>query len=173
LIFTSFIFLPIFQHVELKGFSENTLESLFMFFHNFHILGTVILYAFVIMGLNFTAMMVTQQYSAIHRTILEAVRTLCIWMTNLVIYYYITNQFGEVWSDWSWIQLLGFALLLLGLFIYNQVIELRCLPDFQDVKASQMQASKELTVTQLPSSRARAKNLKQPPGSPFVGSPRI
>jgi len=168
LLITSFIFLPLFQNVQLKGFTENTVESLYMVFHNSSIAGTILIYTLVIMGLNFTGMMVTQQFTAVHRTILEAARTGCIWVANLIIYYYISDNFGEVWSDWSYLQLLGFCLLLVGLFIYNQVIELRCLPDHKLVQESQQQLKKE--PAQLPS---RVNRLKQPPGSPFVGSPRI
>jgi len=157
-----------------------------MLSHNTHLIFTVLLYMFVIMGLNATAMMVTQQFTAVHRTILEAARTLCIWITNLFIYYTINNNFGEVWTDWSYLELGGFMLLLLGMFIYNRVIELPCLPDYgiadkviQQEKEIEVEDAAELApgdaspLGYTPLGRNRRKmSLPLPPGSPYMRSPR-
>jgi len=185
LLITSFIFLPIFQNVQVTGFSEDTVESLYMLSHNTHLIFTVLLYMFVIMGLNATAMMVTQQFTAVHRTILEAARTLCIWITNLFIYYTINNNFGEVWTDWSYLELGGFMLLLLGMFIYNRVIELPCLPDYSQLnQANELEKKRQIEeaaeapdaspLGYTPQGRNRRKpSLQLPPGSPYMRSPRI
>jgi hypothetical protein len=57
---------------------------------------------------------------------LEASRTAVIWMVDLVIHYWIypASSFGESWSSWSWVQLAGFGLLILGQSIYSELIML-------------------------------------------------
>jgi len=188
LLITSIIFLPIFQVADVKGFSEDTIESLYMVTHNWQLIFTVFIYMMVIMGLNATAMMVTQQFTAVHRTILEATRTLCIWVVNLFIYYCISNNFGEVWTKWSWIELLGFVVLLGGMFIYNQVLVLSFLPDHKQltkVLREEVNQIKEEHVededleeeaeyqNHLQKPSTRRPSLPLPPGSPYMRSPRV
>jgi len=109
---------------------EDTLDTLYMFFHNGNILGFGILYAAVILCYNLFGMFVTSYTSAVLRTILEGLRTACIWFANLLIYYiYVVNfnpssDFGEWWNDWSYLQLCGFLFLLLGMFVYNGIVRI-------------------------------------------------
>jgi hypothetical protein len=86
----------------------------------------VLLYVFSVFTYNMSGMLVTYALSAVHRTMLEASRTAVIWMVDLVIHYWIcpSSSFGEVWTSWSWLQLLGFAFLILGQSVYSELIKL-------------------------------------------------
>jgi hypothetical protein len=42
-----------------------------------------------------------------------------VWLTELFIFYIVTQLFGEPWTKWSWLQLCGTAVLLFGTSIYN------------------------------------------------------
>lgn len=42
-----------------------------------------------------------------------------VWLTDLFIFYAITQSFGEPWTRWSWLQLCGTAVLLFGTAVYN------------------------------------------------------
>jgi len=113
------------SYIPEKVGGEKTLETLYMFFHNGNLFGTGILYASVILCYNLFGMFVTQYTSAVLRTILEGLRCACIWVTNLFIYYVILGpnpRFGEIWSNWSYLQLCGFLFLLLGMFVYNGIV---------------------------------------------------
>jgi len=115
------------SYIPEKYGGEKTLETLYMFFHNGNILGTGILYASVILCYNLFGMFVTQYTSAVLRTILEGLRCACIWITNLFIFYVVVgpnSRFGEVWSDWSYLQFCGFLFLLLGMFVYNGIVRI-------------------------------------------------
>jgi len=106
---------------------EKTLETLYMFFHNGKILGAGLLYASVILCYNLFGMFVTQYTSAVLRTILEGLRCACIWVTDLFIFYVVLGpnpDFGEIWSDWSYLQFCGFLFLLLGMFVYNGIVRI-------------------------------------------------
>jgi len=111
-------------YIPTKYGGEDTLDTLYMFFHNGKILGFGILYAAVILCYNLFGMFVTSYTSAVLRTILEGLRTACIWVTNLFIFYVVVGpnpHFGEIWSDWSYLQFCGFLFLLLGMFVYNGI----------------------------------------------------
>lgn len=103
---------------------EDTIDTLDMMKNNNRILMTGILYVFAILFYNLFGMLVTFSYTAVHRTILEAVRTMCIWVTDLFIHYAVDSGYGEVLNGWSLLELAGFISLLFGLFVYNKVIRL-------------------------------------------------
>jgi drug/metabolite transporter (DMT)-like permease len=110
-----------------RKFHENTLDTFTMMGNSAQITCTFLLYVFAILGYNLFGMMVTQTFTAVHRTIMEAIRTACIWVTNLIIHYAIDPKYGEKWVTWSFMQVGGFCMLLLGMFVYNKVLKLRCL----------------------------------------------
>jgi len=129
------IFLPITHNIkgpEGNGVHEDTFDTLRMIKNNSTILIFVIIYVFVILAYNVTGMFVTNITSAVVRTILEGLRTLCIWVVQLFLFYYLKNKpygrehpdIGEAWTKWSYMQLAGFALLFTGMLIYNKIIKL-------------------------------------------------
>ena len=66
--------------------------------------------------------MVTKQLSAVMRSILESCRTLGVWLTSLVLYYaFHDSRAGERWTGWSFLELLGFALLVYGTLAYKEI----------------------------------------------------
>eukprot|EP00824_Muranothrix_gubernata_P023921 TRINITY_DN6709_c1_g2_i2.p1 TRINITY_DN6709_c1_g2~~TRINITY_DN6709_c1_g2_i2.p1 ORF type:complete len:409 (-),score=93.90 TRINITY_DN6709_c1_g2_i2:311-1537(-) len=120
----SFICLPICQQINVKGFHEDTHDTLDMLGRNGEIVGVIIFYMLVILVYNIAGMWITQQFSAVYRTILEGARTACIWGTNLFIFYAIDKSYGEQWTWWSVMELAGFFLMIAGTVIYNEFVKL-------------------------------------------------
>jgi hypothetical protein len=133
----SFVLLPIIQFTpgaEGNGIHEDVVDSFDMIGKNPIILLFVILYAFFILGYNIGGMIVINVYSAVHRTILEGLRTLCIWVVELIMFYSLLGSdygnhhpgVGEEWTTWSFMQLSGFLLLFTSTLMYNKVLRLPC-----------------------------------------------
>eukprot|EP01106_Pelomyxa_sp_JSP_P000540 TRINITY_DN107_c0_g1_i3.p1 TRINITY_DN107_c0_g1~~TRINITY_DN107_c0_g1_i3.p1 ORF type:complete len:364 (-),score=113.52 TRINITY_DN107_c0_g1_i3:126-1088(-) len=101
---------------------EDTIDTFIMMSHSAVLTGLIVAYATAILCYNMFGMYVTQVFNAVVRTILEALRTACIWVTDLFIYYVISQDFGEYWTNWSYLQLCGFLFLLCGLFVYNRLL---------------------------------------------------
>jgi hypothetical protein len=131
------IFIPIVGAMpgnEGDGVHEDTADTFKMMGDNPVIIGFVILYVFVILAYNVFGMMVTHVSSAVVRTILEALRTLCIWAVELIIHYGSMNsawgkkrpELGEELSLWSILELAGFMVLVTGMLMYNRILELPC-----------------------------------------------
>jgi drug/metabolite transporter (DMT)-like permease len=100
-------------------FSSNPygrLEDIFFAFKeigdNRTILAALALTIISIAFFNFAGVTVTKRLSATSRMVLDSVRTLVIWIISIPL-------FGEQFIA---IQLLGFALLLVGMFVYNDLI---------------------------------------------------
>lgn len=71
------------------------------------LIGTVISIAFF----NFAGIQVTKEISATTRMVLDSVRTMVIWAVSLLL----------TWQKFQYLQLIGFAALLFGMCLYNDV----------------------------------------------------
>jgi hypothetical protein len=63
-------------------------------------------------GFNFFGLSVTRTVSATSRSTIDTCRTLFIWVVSL----------GLGWETFKWLQVLGFALLVYGTFLFNDLI---------------------------------------------------
>jgi drug/metabolite transporter (DMT)-like permease len=103
---------------------ENLLDTIVMMQNNKGLQYLVLLYVFSVFTYNMSGILVTYALSSVHRTMLEASRTAVIWIIDLVIHYWIypSSSFGEQWTSWSWLQLAGFGLLILGQSVYSELV---------------------------------------------------
>ncbi|GAB1227874.1 hypothetical protein ENUP19_0361G0053 [Entamoeba nuttalli] len=128
-----------------NGVYESTTDTFYMLVKSPFILCMCLIYSIVILAYNLFGMFVTLVSSAVIRTILEGLRTACIWIVQLVIGLFVADDspLGESWNDWSYLQLAGFFFLLEGLFIYNGY--LRIAAPFFDY--SHLDAAKQPSVS--------------------------
>jgi drug/metabolite transporter (DMT)-like permease len=104
---------------------ENTIDSFICLFNSWPLLTAVLLFCLAVLLYNCYGMLITDSFSAIDRTIFEAVRTACIWVVNLIIHViWPMSPYGEIWSVWSWLELGGFLLLFSSTLIYNAIIKI-------------------------------------------------
>ena len=106
-------------------------------------------------------MEVTENLNAVHRVVIETLRTLCVWLVDLLLYYVISKgRIGEKWTVYSFVQLFGFALLVLGTLAYNYE---HVLADYQkrskiatdEMPAVAERERKEAAVTTIPVSELK------------------
>ena len=91
-----------------------------------------VIYALLILVFNIMGMFVINITSAVVRTILEGLRTLCIWIVQVIIYYSIHNKpigwhhpkIGEELNIYSLMEFSGFLLLFTGTLVYNKILRL-------------------------------------------------
>lgn len=132
--------LPLLRLVPLPSPSDGTLHRLLLVSirddavdavvqasHSPLLVAMLVLYLGSIAMYNFCGLSVTRRLTAVHRTLIDACRTLVVWCAELALAYAGAPQYGETWSDpfyWSMLQLGGFGLLLLGTALYNAVLRL-------------------------------------------------
>ncbi|KAL8733047.1 MAG: hypothetical protein Q9181_003740 [Wetmoreana brouardii] len=73
---------------------------------------TSVLIMISIGGFNFFGLSITRSVSATARSIIDTCRTLFIWIVSL----------GLGWETFKWLQILGFALLVYGTFLFNDIV---------------------------------------------------
>mmetsp|Transcript_36811 Transcript_36811/g.79462 ORF Transcript_36811/g.79462 Transcript_36811/m.79462 type:complete len:488 (-) Transcript_36811:177-1640(-) len=101
------------------GSYEDPFNTWAMLMNSKNIQFAFVLYFFTIFFYNLFAVLVTFELSSVWHAILDNFRPITVWVTDLVIFYYINPLFGEVWTTYSYIQIAGMAVLLYGTAIYN------------------------------------------------------
>lgn len=109
------------------GSYENSLDAAAMMGHNWRLGLLCGFYCLSILVYNVCGQSITKYLSAVHRTLIDATRTIIVWVTELAMLYCGLEGYGEAWTKYSPIQLAGFAFLLFGTLLYNGVIKLKFL----------------------------------------------
>ncbi|XP_064601853.1 solute carrier family 35 member F6-like [Liolophura sinensis] len=108
---------------------ENSLDAIYQIGNDYKLLIFCLLYLLSIAFYNYFGLAVTKSLTAVHRTLIDACRTLLVWVADLTIYYAFGGSFGEPFDKyWGLLQVDGFLFLLVGTALYNQLIDLSWLP---------------------------------------------
>jgi len=117
---------------------ENTLDSFICLASSSSLIIAVSLFCLAVFLYNCYGMLITDSFSAINRTIFEAVRTAVVWIVSLVIQAIKPGSpYGEVWVSYSFVELAGFILLFVSSLIYNGILKLPCVHSYADDKSKQ------------------------------------
>jgi hypothetical protein len=101
------------------GRYEDGFNTMYMVMHSSTIQVAFVVYFFAIFGYNLFAVLVTFSLNSIWHAILDNFRPITVWGTDMFIFYALTSSFGEPWTTYAWIQVLGMAVLLYGTAVYN------------------------------------------------------
>ena len=97
---------------------ENAIFALKQIYESPHLKGYLSLYVLSIAFFNFSGLTISKNVSSTARTIVDTMRTIVIWV------FFLTMPFvpEETKETFSWLQLLGFSILILGSVIYNEIL---------------------------------------------------
>jgi drug/metabolite transporter (DMT)-like permease len=101
------------------GSYENPFNTFYMLKNSSEVQNMFFLYFICIFAYNMLACLVTFMLNSVWHAILDNFRPITVWVTDLVIFYCISTAFGESWTVWSFLQLLGMGVLLYGTAVYN------------------------------------------------------
>ncbi|PSC71303.1 Drug Metabolite Transporter (DMT) Superfamily [Micractinium conductrix] len=117
--------LPVVQRLpgrEGGGLHEDSIDTLAQLQGSPEIRAAVWAYMGGVLLYNVSGMLVTDGLGATTRTVLESFKTLLLWVLNLLAWYAggPERKLGEPWTAHSWLQALGFAVLVAGTLAYAQ-----------------------------------------------------
>lgn len=141
---------------DVGGVMENTSDSLKMMFSSQPLFIILAVQMVALMLYNYSGMSVTGNFSAVFRTVLETLRTLFVWLIDLVLFYCHVGDLGEAWTPYSIIQAAGFVVLVSATLIYSK----------GDEKLSKDEKSMEF----IQSTRSRTYSQSAPFKSPMTMS---
>eukprot|EP00727_Mastigamoeba_balamuthi_P010867 m51a1_g6402 hypothetical protein (411) ;mRNA; r:232769-234508 len=108
------------------GSYDNAVDAVIQIAHNYGLAIYCVLYLCSIAFYNFFGLSVTKYLTCVHRTLIDACRTVFVWGWQLLTFYCINERFGEPWTKYSPVQVGGFVLLVCGTLIYNGIVHLPC-----------------------------------------------
>merc|ERR1712046_239110 len=105
------------------GHAEDPVDTFVMVSNSGPLMCCVVTYLISCGTFNITGIQVTAALSAVHRMMMDASRTVVIWAFALFVHYYVdeSSAFGERWTGYSYMQLVGFLILVSGQAIYGEV----------------------------------------------------
>lgn len=104
----------------LAGLHEDSADTLVMLANNPTLVAVLLADLVAFAGLNLSGMVIIHEYGAVYKAVLEAARTLTVWLVGLGLYYGGSGAMGEGWTDYSWAQLAGFGVLVVGTRLYSR-----------------------------------------------------
>jgi drug/metabolite transporter (DMT)-like permease len=94
--------------------TESAVYAFSQLSNDWRLLVTTICQILSIAIFNFFGISITKRISSTTRSVLESCRTLFVWIVSLAV----------GWETFQWLQLIGFAVLVLGMFLFNEVIQI-------------------------------------------------
>jgi len=107
-----------------SGSYENVVDSISMVADSHILFGFVLLYLISISLFKFLGVAISGNLTSLHRTMNDALRTAFVWVAQLVLYYAGSETYGVGLKRHSWMQLLGFILLVVGSLVNHTVVRL-------------------------------------------------
>ncbi|XP_065684104.1 solute carrier family 35 member F6 isoform X2 [Hydra vulgaris] len=108
---------------------DNTYDALIMIKNSSTLTALSFVYLLSIAFFNYFGLSVTRSMTAVHRTFLDACRSVIIWLCSIIVYHSTNGKYGEKFDDdYGLLQIDGFLLLLIGTAIYNQLFDFSWIP---------------------------------------------
>ncbi|KAL5009135.1 hypothetical protein ScPMuIL_014716 [Solemya velum] len=112
---------------------ENSLDAMYQIANSSRLLIFCFLYLFSIAFYNYFGLAVTRSLTAVHRTLIDACRTILVWVVDLFVFYVFDKNFGEPFDNqYGLLQVDGFIFLMIGTALYNGLLDLSFIPWFRE-----------------------------------------
>lgn len=106
------------------GSYENMSNSFYMFAHNSFICGMYVLQICSISVFNWCGFIYSKNLSAATRTCVDTMRTVVVWIVMVICFYSTKGDFGEKFTKFTTIQVVGFLFMVLGTITHGNVFNI-------------------------------------------------
>lgn len=124
------IVLPILSIIPRDSFIqmyEDNLESLKMLKYSWVLCVLLVSYIIVVTFFNYFSLEVIHKMSAIHRNLFDTMRPLPVWVINGFAYLITKDSSTDIeYDEYTYIEVFGFAVCVIGAFIFNRNIRFPC-----------------------------------------------
>jgi len=98
---------------------EDSKDSYHQLSHSNAVVGAVFAMLISMAVFNYSGVGVTKNGSAVARSVIDVSRAVVIWIVELILH----------WHEFSWFQLAGFIVLIIGALAYNHVLPIPCVAE--------------------------------------------
>jgi len=133
-----------------NGSYEDPINTFTMLSNSSAVLYLSLTFCILVFILNSFSVLVTYMMSSVWHAILDNFRPVTIWCVQLSIFYVFSHgAMGEEWTQGSYFQLVGMALLLIGTAVYNGSIKVPGLASESLLSKASAMSSPALTRSPL------------------------
>merc|ERR1712113_1181542 len=77
---------------------------------------------------SFASILIIKYSSGVHKWLIDSLRCAAVWAFGLILHYLWdrTSAVGEQWTLYSYLQMAGFSLIVLGQLVYSDFVVLPC-----------------------------------------------
>ncbi|KAL0242451.1 hypothetical protein GEMRC1_005014 [Eukaryota sp. GEM-RC1] len=110
-----FVFLPVLESMRV----ESSIMSIRMIINQPLLIAIILVFMIIVLAYNIYGQRITQQLSSVHRTVIESLRSLTVWVFGLTLGLLSQQRYGEEWTRYSWVKGIGFLVMFIGSLVYN------------------------------------------------------
>ena len=101
------------------GVYENTFNTLEKLQNSPECISRLCIFLVLCLVYNTGVIVVIALLSAMWYPICDAICSVLVWISSLLVFYLVSEPLGAGWMAWSWLQLVAICFLIYGLSIYN------------------------------------------------------
>lgn len=101
------------------GYAENTRDSFVQMKNSTRLKWLILAYMVCTFCFMFSGINTTKRFSSIHRVLLVASKAVLVWVVQLVMHPITHGEEGEIWTKYSFMQLGGFIVLIIGDILFH------------------------------------------------------
>lgn len=113
---------------------EDMIDTMKMIANSKEVLIYCVLSIVVFAVWNVLALQITNKASAVARMVFDQLTIVVVWFVQLGIHWGVTGteyeekfgKAGEEWTKWSWLQLIGFCVMVFGACVYQNIVTVPC-----------------------------------------------
>lgn len=121
------------------GSFENLPDTLYRISQSSTLISLFCLFPFVTCVASIASVVVTKRLSAMHNAFISVARVGLIWSIELILFYTseanIGRKVGEPWTDYSWLKLGGFLVVVFSSLLFDEDIKIPCLFNYDHLLA--------------------------------------
>lgn len=132
------------------GSLESLPDTLYRISHSSTLIGLLCVFPIITCVISITGAIVTKNLSAVHNGFISVTRVGLIWAIELALFYSFQSSFGkqvgEPWTDFSFLKMGGFIVVVFSTLLFDEDIKIRCLFNYDHLLAVEDPQSKAADI---------------------------
>jgi len=106
---------------DVKGSWQSLPDGLYMITHKWELTLLALTYTASVAIYNLSGITVGKKFTTVVRCLIDSSRTVTVWAASLLLYYGVSEDYGAGFTQHTWLQVIGFFVLILGTVVYNDL----------------------------------------------------
>lgn len=105
------------------GSVENFDNTIYMIDHSTILIILLALFPIWVNAMYISGMLVTKIISAVYNAVVTVATVVVVWVYEILIHYLVSTDYGAPWTNYSFIQLVGFVFIVISTLMYDGTLK--------------------------------------------------